>query len=170
MTYGVFIVAQLLPKPPGFGPIDLCVNQKTLQFWYGKSPKRCAVKKKMHNVSQFLNQLCHDNWVLQFVPVSGRIWKKWLQMAVGSWWRDFKRKWVMVSGWGSWVMYAEFMILVPPYNAWPCKACIHLAPPESIHFREIFESFILNFYTSMALLLTSITYVFSGTMIDIREG
>ena len=33
---------KLLPKPPGFRPIDLGVNQKILCVWYGNFPKRCA--------------------------------------------------------------------------------------------------------------------------------
>ena len=43
MTYGVFIVAQLLPKPPGFGLNRLACKLKNHHFFsYSNIPKRRA--------------------------------------------------------------------------------------------------------------------------------
>ena len=42
MTYGVFIVAQLLPKPPGFRLNRLACKLKTTIISYSNIPKRCA--------------------------------------------------------------------------------------------------------------------------------
>ena len=45
--------------------------------------------------SLFWTLLPWSRQVLQFVQVSGRVGKEWLLMAFGSWWRDFKWKWIM---------------------------------------------------------------------------
>ena len=68
--------------------------------------KFCGVRRISHTFDMLLMLAVSEiqwscntsNWVLQFVPVSGHIWKKLLLMAIGSWWRDFKWKWVIVSG------------------------------------------------------------------------